>query len=221
MIYYFLLIGFTALIILIVIFWPNTKKVWFEIPGFKGGIETHQNSKSKKSEGIIAEWMQPDWFRFSGGAYSYFVPVAIDVWLQVYFRNTENTPLVLQSANVELAREGRFWGGHFYGVYSASNQHNSPVTFPKTIPPGDALPLYFKFTFTTGGSSPEDFISQVKVSPELIFTITYQTKEGAETKEKKIQKGLDFKNKYKRTYLSFLQGMPQNRAAELAKLIDW
>jgi hypothetical protein len=68
--------------------------------------------------------------------------------------------------------------------------------------------------------SPDDFIAQVKASPDLLFKVTYHTKEGAKTQEKFIEKSLKFKDAYKEIYVSFLSGIPNPDAPRLIKLIE-
>lgn len=175
--------------------------------------------KRSRQKGIIAEWMEPEWFKFAGGSYSNLIPREIEIWLQVYFRNTTEDPHILQSVKGEFTRETKFWSGYFSGVQPDFNTAAS-IKFPKTILPKDSLPAYLRFVFPVAAQSPDDFIAQVKASPDLLFKIIYHTKEGAKTQEKFIERSLKFKDLYKGVYVSFLSGVPNPDASRLIKLLE-
>jgi hypothetical protein len=158
--------------------------------------------KKSREHGIIAEWREPDWFKFGGGYYSGFVPGVIDLWLQIYFRNTNNEPAILQSVTGSFDRETKFFGGDFQTVQPELNGTNSSI-FPKIIDSKHTLPLYVKFSFQT--MCPLDqFIETMRNAPLFTFKIIFHTKEGAHTYEKKIERVLDLKKEYMPVYRQFL-----------------
>lgn len=221
--FYFIVLGLIVLLILAIAFRKTLKKIWFKIPGFEGGLETHSRSDfdtdKTDDNGIIAEWMEPDWFKFAGGSYSNLIPVAIEIWLQVYFRNTTNEPHTLQSASVSFSRQGRFWGGYFGGIQPSINGHINGQMLPKAIPAKDSIPLFFQYVFSIAAVSPDDFIAQIKEAPELVFKINYLTKEGPNTPEKSIERSLNFKEEYPKIYRSFLAGVRHSEGQRLTDLL--
>jgi hypothetical protein len=223
MIYFIVFIIFLA--ILVVVFRKDIKKVWLKLPGgLEGGVETHPRHEPATApsagDGIIAEWREPDWFKFAGGSYSNNIPNTIEVWLQVYFRNTGNDPFTLQSARVDFSREGRFWQGYSAGPELTFGGNITTSLLPKNIAPKDSLILYFPYRFPIAAASAEDFVAQVKIAPDLIFKIQYQTKEGVDTRDKVIERTLNFKEEYPKVYKMFLMGRPQAEAQQIARMFD-
>jgi hypothetical protein len=173
--------------------------------------------KISRQKGIVAEWMEPDWFRFGPCSYSNLIPTSVELWLQVYFRNTTDDPHILQFAKADFERDGRFWGGQFMGVQPEFGGTRTGSFFPRTIPPKDSIPFYFHFIFSIGAPSPQDFIAQLNVSPDLSFKVSYRVKEGAKTQEKTIQRNFVFREEFKKIYKAFLGGSPRSDAQSLAQ----
>ncbi len=175
--------------------------------------------KISRQKGIVAEWMEPEWFKFGGCSYSNLIPNQVELWLQVYFRNTTDDPHILQSAKADFTRNGRFWGGSYLGIQPTFNGNvaQSMPLLPQTIQGKDAIPFYFHFNFSIGAPTPEDFIAQLNASPDLLFKISYHVKEGAKTVEKYIEKSLSFRDEYKKIYKAFLGSSPRPDAQKLAQ----
>lgn len=184
-------------------------------------IRASMEAVPPKQEGVIAEWMHPDWFKFGATQYSNLIPSHVNLSLQVYFRNTTDDPCVLQFAKADFERDGRFWGGQFIGAFSDPHQE-IPIgsSFPKTIPRKESVPFYFRFVFSIGAPSPEEFIKQLRESPDLIFKISYRVKEGPDTHDKIIQQNLVFREEFKKIYGSYLGTSPRPDAQQLTQSLD-
>ena len=160
-------------------------------------------------KGIVAEWMEPDWFNLDVGSYSYFTPQNMKLWLQVYFRNTTTKPQIIQSARIEIINTDlTLWRvvSHAPQPKLGLEDVGYQVHFPRTMKGEDYLPVFFQLSLYINHQKTEQFIEELKKLPNTIsLRIVYQTKEGSKTKEKILERELNLRDEYKKIYKQFLE----------------
>lgn len=155
--------------------------------------------------GIVAEFMEPDWFSFGGGSYRIFTPQAVDLWLKVYFRNTSKVPMILQSVKGEFLDSELPWQGGYYDVQPRLHGEGYVMDLPKTVQPEDSLLLYFRFHFSVNHWTPTKFIKEIKKLPtNFVLKISYSTKEKGKTKTKVLNGKMNLRVEYAKIYHGFL-----------------
>lgn len=156
-----------------------------------------------KQKGIVAEFVKQDpfSFNFTVDRYSNLIPLDINIWLKVIFRNTTREKQLLKFAKTKVDNK-KFIPWNLGACYlSKSNTKNIPFDLPVAIESKDCISAYLRFNFFVKHNNPILFKEELNKFPEkLIFKVIYYVQKGDTEKERCIEQVVEFKKAYQEIY---------------------